>query len=156
MATFFGHIIEWVFGIFKKAKDGLAKASVILVNDIKPLLDSPSADMLAGIIDAITHTGLAETVLTQLRKDVPIFLTAEGIINTLNENSTEDEVKAELTKLLGLFPNFTPAQKAQFFTTVAASIYIDLHKLATGEVITFAEGAVIVEEAYQAIEAVKK
>lgn len=156
MATFFGHILEWIFGIFKKAKDDLAKITVVLVNDVKPLLDSNAADLLAGIIDAITKTGLAETVLTQLRKDVPIFLTAEGIINTLNDNSTAQEVQDELNKLLQLFPNFTPAQKAQLWTTLAASIYVDLHKMADGESLTFADAVVIVEQAYQALEASKK
>lgn len=154
--SIFVKAIHWIAGIFSKAKDDLAKAAVFIVKDIQPVLFSPAADALAGILDAITKTTLPETVLTVLRKDVPLFITAEGVINTLTADSTEADVKAALAKVISYFPALSADQRAQFWTTLAATIYIDLHKLANGDQLTFAEAVVIIEESYQAYVAIKK
>lgn len=154
--SIFVKAIHWIAGIFSKAKDELAKAAVFIVRDIQPVLFSPTADVLAGILDAITKTTLPETVLETLRKDVPIFLTAEGVINSLNANSTEDEVKAALNKLLSYFPSLNGDQRAQMWTTLAANIYMALHNASNGKPITFAEAVIIIEEAYQSYIATKK
>lgn len=148
--SIFLRFIEWAHKLLTKAKDGLAKASVFILEDIKPFLDSSVADITAGILDSITKSELPEDILNQLRRWVPIFLTAEGLVTSLTPDSTEDEVKAALDKMLSLFKDFTPAQKAEFYTTVVAKIYVLAHGLETGETITFGEAAAIVEEAYEA------
>jgi hypothetical protein len=153
--SIFSRFFSWVGSLLAKAKDGLAKASVVILDDIKPVLDGSAADIIASILDAVTKSKLPDTILEQLRKWVPVFLTANGIIQTLTPDSTEAEIEAELNKLVGLFPTWTPAQKAQYFTSVAANIYILLHGLDNGEKITFGEAAAIVEEFYDSLQKAK-
>jgi hypothetical protein len=140
--------IDWIVSLLHKAKDGLAKATVFILQDIKPLLDSNAADLIAGILDSVTKSDLPEEILAEIRKYIPVFLTANGIIDTLTPDSTEAEVQAELQKLIALFPNLTPEKKAQFYTTVAANLYVLIHKLHDGDEITFAEAVAIIEQCY--------
>lgn len=153
--SIFQRIAHFVTHILGKAKEDLAKATVYLVQNIQPILVSGAADIAAQILDVITKTKLPDTVLAELRKWVPVYLTAEGIITTLNADSTQEEVEAELNKLLSLFPNLTAAQRGKLWTSLAAQIYILVHQLDSGEVLTFGEAAAIVEEAYQAYIATK-
>lgn len=136
--------------LFKKAKDDLAKATVFIVNNIQPVLFSQTAHTLASILDAVVSSQLPTEILDEVKKWLPVFLTAEGIVTTLTPDSTEDEVKAALDKFLQLFPNLTAAQRAQYWTTLAAQVYALIHELSTGEKITFGEAARIVETAYEA------
>lgn len=148
--SFISKVLDALIGIFKKAKEDLAKITVFIVKDIQPVLFSPTADVLASIMDAITKSQLPTEILEQVKKYVPIFLTTEGIVQSLTPDSTEDEVKAALDKMLAQFPNFTPAQRAQYWTELAAKLYAFIHELHDGEKITFGEAASIVEAAYQA------
>lgn len=146
----FIEIIHFLASLFHKVKDDLAKAAVFIVKDIQPLLESETVDtILEALINTITRSDLGDVIIGDLKKYIPVFLTSEGIINTLDANSTESDVKEALGKLLEQFPKLDANKKAELWTSLAAKIYSVLHELETGEKLTFGQAVTIVEQFYE-------
>lgn len=148
--TLFGNVFHWLGGIFKKAEDDIAKASVVLVKDIIPILESGSATVVADILDAVTKSQLPTDILDSVRAKIPVFLSAESIVSEVSQATSEDQVQADISKLVQLFPNLEAMKRSQFLSTLAANIYWEAHKLSGGEQLTFADVIIIIEHAYQA------
>lgn len=148
MATFFGHIFQWIAKLFKDANEEAAKAAVLIVETIKPILFSGTATTIADILDALTHTDLPTEIVADLQKWLPIFVATQSIVSTLNENSTEAEVEAALNSIVAEFPNWSWLQQTKYLNDLAAQIYVVAENLAKGEKVPWAEIATIIQSAF--------
>ena len=151
--TFFGRIFgtAWdsVISFFKKkfkdADHGLLEVAITVTNVVKQVLSSGAANFLVSL----TPTDIDDKLLATLNKQLPIILANEIMIQGINQASTEEEVKSVFSKVLDSFGLMTDADKEQFYTSIAAKIYIVFQELKSGKKISFGEAALLVESAYQ-------
>lgn len=132
--NFFHTIAEWIKGLFQKVDKYLAEVSVIVVNDVQPVLFSASATTMADILDAITKSELPAELLTKAQGSIIIAMTTEAGILDLTEASTPEEIQNALTRLDAIFPKWTWLQRSKYWNNVAVDLAIVFQDLKDGKV----------------------
>lgn len=143
--TFFGILFGWIGDLFHSANEGFLKAAVTITQAIKDALNSGVINFLTSIIPGDLDNKIVEI----LRKQVPILLADELLIQGINDASTEADIQALAVKVVDSFGGLSDARKEKFYTSVAAQIYIFLKQHEDGHHITFGEAASLVESAYR-------
>lgn len=146
---FFSRIFQWIEQLFENAEKDLLKASVLITQDIKPILDSPVTDVLASIADAVTKSQLPTEILGDVKKAIPVFLAETTLLTSITPDMSEDQIKAILDKMVSEWPNVSVEKKGELFTSLTAKIFMLASQLAKGQKVTFGEAASLVESAYQ-------
>lgn len=133
---FFSHII--------KDADVVA---ITVTEAIKSALDTGAAGFVAGLIDSLFRTHIAEDILIQLKKWIPEILAAELAVQGLPDNPTEQDIIDFENKILAAFS--VHDQKSKLYSVLAAQIYTRLKKLSDLPEIKFADAVKAIEDMYQ-------
>lgn len=147
--SFLREFIDWVEKLLNAADKELAKTSVLIVTEIQPLLFSGAFTDLAVVFDAVTRTQIPEEILTDLRKWLPIFLTTETIVTSINPNTTEQDIQNDLVKLQAEFPKWDWLQRSKYWNGLASKIYIMVKNVGEGKKVSWATVSAIIEQAFQ-------
>lgn len=147
--TFFGKIFGWIGDLFHSANEGFLKAAITITQTVKNALNSGVFDFITSLIPG----DLDNKIVAILRAKVPILLADELMIQGIKEGASEEEIKALAVKVVDSFGGLSDAKKEQFYTSLAAQIYIFLKQHQNGEHITFGEGAALVESGYRSWQA---
>lgn len=143
--TFFGKLFGWIGDIFHSANQSFLEIAVTITQAVKDALNSNLVDFLTKVIPG----DVDDKIVAILREKVPILLADELMIQAAGVPATEEEAQALATKLLESFGGLKDDQKEEFYTKVAAKIYIFLQAHKNGERVTFGQAAALVESAYQ-------
>lgn len=148
--TFFGKTFGWLWDqiktVFKDADHGFLEIAVTLTNKIKNALNSKAVDFLTSIIPG----DLDDKIVDFLKAKVPILLADELMVQAAGVPATEEEAQALAEKLVDSFGGLSDIDKEEFYTAIAAKVYIFLHEHSHGEKVTFGQAARFVETAYEA------
>lgn len=149
-----GSILKSVFGsggffdrLFTHIKKDANIVAISVTEGIKAALDSGTVGFLAGIIDSLLKTHIAEDALEILKNYIPKVLAAELALQGLPDNPTEADVLAFEQAVLDAFKIHD--DKSKLYTTLAAQLYGKLKDALGDGKITFAEAVIIIEETYQ-------
>lgn len=143
--TFFGKIFGWIGDIFQKANKAFLQAAVEVTSKIKDALNLGVVDLITSVIPGT----LDDKVVAFLRQKLPVLLAKELLLQNVGTPATEEEAQALAKNLIEGFGVLTDEDKEQFYTTIAAKIYIFLKAHEKGEKVTFGEAAALVESAYK-------
>lgn len=149
-----GSILKSVFGsggffnrLFTHVIKDADVVAISVTQAIKVAMDSGAAGFLAGVIDSLFKTHIAEDILTQLKKWIPEVLIAELGIQGLPENPTEQDVIDLENRILAAFA--VHDQKSKLYSVLAAQIYTRLKALGDLPVVKFADAVAAIEDMYQ-------
>jgi len=146
LGKIFGTVWDKLKAAFTRADHKLLDIAITVTNAVKDVLKSPVVD----IITAIIPTNIDNKIVEILRAKLPILLADELLLRTLRSDATEAEVKEISVQIAQSFGNLSDEKKQQFYTSMAAKVYIFLNEHKNGEVITFGQSAYFVETAWQA------
>lgn len=148
--TFFGKTFGWLWDQIKlafTAGDGsFLEIAIKLTNKVKDALNSKAIDFITSLIPGDLDNKIAEI----LKAKLPIIIADELLIQAAGAPATEEEAKALALQLVDSFGGLSDLEKEQFYTSIAAKVYIFLHEHAHGEKVTFGQAARFVETAYEA------
>ncbi len=121
--------------------------AISVTEAIKSALDTGAAGFVAGVIDSLFKTHVAEDVLTILKKYIPKVLAAELAVQGLPDDPTEADVLEFENRILAAFS--VHDEKSKLYTVLAAQIYGVIKKTAKETPGNFADWVSAVEEAYR-------
>lgn len=150
--TFFGKLFGWVGDLLHNANKDYLQAAVDVTNAVKNFVNSGVATVLTAIIP----TTIDDTIVATLKDKLPIILADELALQGLKADTTEEEAKATAQKILDSFGGLPDAKKEEFFTSIAARIYVEVQAIKAGTKVTFGEAALLVESFYQQYEEMTK
>lgn len=149
-----GTILKSIFGkdgffdrLFTHIKKDVNVVAITVTEAIKLALDSGTAGFLAGIIDSLFKTHIAQDVLGLLKKFIPKILATELAIQGLPDNPTPDDILAFEQSVLKAFS--VTDDKSKLYTTLAAQLYGHIKDALGDGKVTFAEAVIIIEATYQ-------
>lgn len=149
-----GGILKSIFG-----KDGffdrffthvVRDADIVAISvtqAIKSALDTGAAGFVAGVIDSLFKSHIAEDILTALKKYIPSVLAAELAVQGLPDNPTEADILEFENRILAAFS--VHDQKSKLYTVLAAQVYGIIKKTSDETPGKFADWVKAVEEAYR-------
>ena len=147
--SLFSNIWEWLKKEFTHITSDLDKVAIAVTQQIKNAVDSPEAGFVAKIYDGLRHTGVAEEILGIVKLAAGKALALELAMQMPAGDVSEEqflEWEKRVLSALNLHPD-----KAVVYTRVATTILRDVLAFTqNGKSITFAEGVLLVEDAYQA------
>lgn len=147
--TFFGKIFggfwDTVKSVFKKADHTLLEIAIKVTNTVKDALNSGFVDIITKLIPGDIDNKFVDL----LKLEVPKILAAELLLKALPEATTETDAQAIGKQLLDAFGGLSDTDKEEFYTSVAAKIFIFINAHKNGEKVTFGQAAQLVEGAYQ-------
>lgn len=151
--TFFGKIFgsAWdsIKSFFSKAWDdadhNLLEFAVVVTQALKNDLQS---GVVKFIVDA-TPTELDNNILQAVNAFLPKLLADELLIKDVKDSSTEADAQEVAKKIVDSFGGLSSDKKEEFYTSVAAKIYVLAMQVKAGAHITFGQAAQLVESAYQ-------
>jgi len=143
--TFFGKLFGWIGDLFHNANHTFLQTAIDVTQAVKDGLNSGIVDLVTGLIPG----NIDNEIVTILRKNLPIILADEMLLQGINENSTEADVQALAKKIVDSFGGFSTDRKEEFYTSVAAKIYKLLKQVKDGQKVTFGEAASLAESMYQ-------
>jgi hypothetical protein len=141
----FAFKFKWFANLFHNAKKPFLQAAIDITNVVKNSLNSGVVDFITSLIPGTVDN----TIVEVLRKQVPVILADELLVQSAGFPATEEEAKALATKLIDSFGALSDVRKEQLYTSVAAQIYIFLQAHVHGEKVTFGQAAVLAEAFYQ-------
>lgn len=144
--TFFGKIFGWIGDLFHNANKDFLQIAIDITEAAKAGLLSGIADFISKLIPG----DVDDKIVAFLKEKVPVLLADELMIQAAGLPATEEEAKALAIKLIDSFGGLSDIDKEQFYTSVAAKIYIFLKAHMNGEKVTFGEGAALAESFYRA------
>jgi hypothetical protein len=149
-----GTILKSIFGaggffsrLFKNVKEHADVLAISVTQMVKTAIEGSVAGWLAGIIDQLTKSNVAEDVLNLLKKLIPEVLAAELAIQGLPDNPTEADILAFENRILAAFS--VTDNKSKLYTVLASQIYGIIQKTINNTDGKFADWVNAVEEAYQ-------
>lgn len=149
MSNFFHELFafrfKWIGKLFKNENKPFLQAAIDITNVVKKGLNSGLADFITNLIPGTVDN----SILSVLRQNVPILLADELMIQTTGAPATEEDARALAVKLVDAFGKLNSVDKEQFYTSVAARIYIFLQQHEHGEKVTFGQAATLAESFYQ-------
>jgi len=148
MAKF--NLWTWFKNIFKNVIKHADQVAITVTEEIKNALNTGAAGFLAGLIDQLTKSHIAENILKFLKDNITKVLAAELAVQGIPDNATPDDILKFETDVINAFGKID--NKSKLYTTLAAQIYglIDTTLKTTPETPpTFAEWVRVVESAYQ-------
>jgi hypothetical protein len=146
LGKIFGSAWDWVKEKLAKADDKLLDVAIHITNLVKDALNSGVVDIITAAIPGT----LDDKLVAIVREKIPLILSKELLLKAVGTPATEEEAKALTEELLAGFGVLSDADKAEFYTTVAAKVYMFLHEHEHGEKVTFGEAASLAEDMYQA------
>lgn len=147
--SIFSKIGAWFAKIFKSIKDHAAPVAVAVTEGVKTFLVSGVAGALAGVIDSIIGSHVAEEIVTLLKNNINKALAVELAVQGLPDNPTQDNIQSFEDAIIKAFSGLEPAGKSKLYTTLAAQVYgIIENTLNENPKPTFAQWVAAVEEAY--------
>lgn len=150
--TFFGKLFGWIGDLFHNADKDLLQVAVDVTNKVKDFVNSSAAAVLTSVIP----TTIDDTLLSVLKEKLPFILADELAIQSLDTDSTEEQAKETAQQILNSFGGLSDIKKEEFYTSVAARLYIEIQAIKAGKKVTFGEAAALVESFYQQYEEMKK
>lgn len=143
--TILGKLFGWIGDLFHNANKDLLQVAIDVTNAAKAALNSGIVDIATALIPG--H--LDDNIVSALRLKLPVILADELLIKSAGTLSTEQDAKELAKKLVDSFGGLSDEGREEFYTSVAAKIYIFLQKHLHGEKVTFGEGASLAESMYQ-------
>lgn len=141
----FAFKFHWVAKLFHASRQEFVQASV----DITTVINNGLKNKLVDFITALIPGSVDNTIVDVLRKEVPLILAEELLIQDVGTVATQQDAEVLASKMIDVFGGLKDEKKQQLFTSVAARIYIFLKDHSNGEKVTFGEAAVLVEAFYQ-------
>lgn len=149
MSDFFKELFafkfHWIGNLFHNAHKPFLQAAIDITNAVKNGLNSGLIDFAVNVIPGTVDN----TIVDILRKEVPIILADEMLVQAAGAPATEEDAKALATKLIDSFGAMSDQKKEQLYTSVAAQIYIFLQQHSNGQKVTFGQAATLAEGFYQ-------
>jgi hypothetical protein len=149
MSNFFHELFafrfKWIGKLFKNENKPFLQAAINITNVVKNAVNSKLFDFLTSVIPGTVDNSIVEI----LRKQVPVILADELLIQSTGATATEADAQVLAQKLIDSFGALSDVNKEKFFTSVAAKIYIFLQAHEHGEKVTFGEAATLAESSYQ-------
>lgn len=149
MSDFFKELFafkfHWIGNLFHNAHKPFLQAAIDITNAVKTGLNSGLIDLATGIIPGT----IDNTIVDILRKQVPVILADEMLLQSAGTPATEEDAQALAKKLIDSFGAMSDVRKEQLYTSVAAQIYIFLQQHSNGEKVTFGQAATLAESFYQ-------
>jgi hypothetical protein len=149
MSDFFSKLFAFKFAWFGKlihdAHKPFLQLAIDATNALKTGLNSGLLDL--GV--SLTPTDVDNEVLGALRKELPVILADEMLVQSVGYPATEQDAQDLAKKLIDSFGLMSDAKKEQLYTSVAAQIYIFLQNHAHGEKVTFGQAASLAESFYE-------
>jgi len=141
------NIWNWFKKNFLTAVESADAVAITVTEEAKTLLANGTGDFVAGLIDSVTKTGIAEEVVTILKKEIPNILVVELAIQGLPANPTPEQVLAFEQSILSAFGVLN--NKSKLYTTLAAQVYGIIQSTVNTTPGNFADWVIAVENAYQ-------
>lgn len=141
----FAFKFAWFGKLFHDAHKPFLQAAIEVTNVVKGALNSGVVDLVTGLIPGNLDNDIADI----LKKEVPILLADELLIQAAGYPATEAEAHDLGVKLMDSFGKLSDTHKEQLYTSVAAQIYIFLQAHVHGEKVTFGQAATLAESFYQ-------
>jgi len=141
------NIWNWFKKNFLTAVESADAVAITVTEEAKTLLANGTGDFVAGLIDSVTKTGIAEEVVTILKKEIPNILAVELAIQGLPANPTPEQVLAFEQSILSAFGVLN--NKSKLYTTLAAQVYGIIQSTINTTPGSFADWVIAVENAYQ-------
>lgn len=107
--------------IFKGAKKDFAHLAVVILEDIKPALNSGVVGFLSKLFDSLTKSNIAEDVIKFLQTNIPKILAANLAIQGLPDNPTSDEILKFEQDIIEAFGKLD--KKSKLYTIFVADTY---------------------------------
>lgn len=149
--TFFGKLFGWIGDLFHAADKDLLKVAIDVTNKVKDFVNSPTA----GVLTSIIPTDIDDKLVELLKAKLPLIVADELALQSLDADTTEDEAKDTAQLILNTFGGLSDIKKEEFYTSVAARLYIEVQAIKAGEKLTFGKAAALVESFYQQYEEMK-
>lgn len=145
--TFFGKIFGWIGDLFHDANQSFLETAVTVTQTIKNVLSSPVVDIITGLIPS----NVDNSIVSILRDKLPLIIADELLLRQFTSMPADEaSAQAMAKKLVDSFGGLSDEKKEEFYTSVAAKIYILLQQAKSGVKVTFGQAAALVESAYQA------
>lgn len=141
----FAFKFAWFGKLFHNANKPFLQAAIDITNVVKNALSSSVTDFITSVIPGTIDNSIVDV----LRKQVPLILADELLLQAAGEPTTEQEAHDLGVKLIDSFGQLSDAHKEQLYTSVAAQIYIFLQSHEHGEKVTFGQAATLAESFYQ-------
>lgn len=106
---------------FKKGEKKFAHLAVAILEDIKPALNSQVLGFLAGVVDSLTRSNIAQDIIDIVNKNLPKVLATALALEGLPDNPTAEDILKFEQSVLDAFGKLDKASK--FYTIVAADTY---------------------------------
>lgn len=144
--SFLNRIWLSVKKLFFNIDKNLLNASIKITQVVKLCVNSGIPDIIASL----TPTGLDDNILVLAKKNLPIILADQILLQGITDTSTEAEIQVVFQKVVDSFGKMNDNQKEKFYTSVASELLKMFQYVKSGKKLTFGQAAIFAEEAYQA------
>lgn len=139
----------WLKKIFKVFKDDIAKVSVSITQAIKESLDNGFLPDIAQVIDNLTNSHIASSVVDYAAKNVNKWLAVELGINGLSDEPTFEEIEEFSANVAQAFGSLSFEKRSKILTELAIFVRDELKELKEDDgVLSWADKVKIVQDAY--------
>jgi hypothetical protein len=149
MSDFFSKLFAFKFAWFGKLIHDAHKPFLQLAIDTTNTLKTGLNSGLLDLAVSLTPTDVDNEVLAALRKEIPVILADEMLVQSTGYPATEQAAQDLAKKLVDSFGLMKDEKKEELYTSVAAQVYIFLQSHAHGEKVTFGQAASLAESFYE-------